>query len=73
MSKRAVFERLVASVQPHPDLGKPPMWATTESDHARDVAIAALPWPLPRSADLVEAPTAGAPSGETVVQFARRP
>lgn len=51
MGREAVIDRLVASVQPHPTLGKPPMWSTT-ADHARDRAIRELPWPLPRAVDL---------------------
>lgn len=51
MSKAAVIDRLVATVQPHPDLGKPPMWSTS-ADHHRDKAISALPWPLPMAAEL---------------------
>lgn len=71
MRKVSVIERLVASVQPHPDLGKPPMWATADADHARDRAIDAMPWPLPRLADVREvADDVPAPDGN-VVKFAR--
>lgn len=55
MRKTAVFERLVVSVQPHPDLGKPPMWATADNDRARDRALEAMLWPLPTAHDLVSA------------------
>lgn len=51
MSKRATFDRITASVHPHPDLGKPPMWST-ERDHDRERALDALPWPLPMAADV---------------------
>lgn len=52
MSKRAVLGRLVTTIQPHPSLGKPAMWATVSKDHARDRAIDAMPWPLPQAIDL---------------------
>lgn len=52
MRAEAVFERVVATVQPHPELGRPPIWARAENDHARDRAVASLPWPLPLAADL---------------------
>jgi SpoVK/Ycf46/Vps4 family AAA+-type ATPase len=53
MGKGAVFERLLASCHPHPDLGKPRLWTLAAKDHA----VAMLPWPLPMAADL---PKAGA-------------
>lgn len=59
MRPAAVIERLITSVQPHPDLGKPPMWATSGADHARDLAIKAMPWPLPLAKDVVEEPAGG--------------
>jgi SpoVK/Ycf46/Vps4 family AAA+-type ATPase len=74
MRKEAVFERLISTVQPHPDLGKPPIWSTTE-DHARSRAIAAMTWPLPLAADL---PKDGSPEpvgggmAENVVSIGRR-
>jgi len=71
MSKRAVIERVVSSVQPHPDLGKPPMWATATSDHARDRAVEALPWPLQR-ADELPAEDAEPAAVPNVVQFGRQ-
>lgn len=53
MSKEAVFERLVTTVQPHPEMGKPPMWSTGK-DHAHARALEAIPWPLPKAVDVVE-------------------
>ncbi len=50
MSCEAVISRLLASVKPHPDIGLPRLW----SNGARDAAVRALPWPLPRAADVVE-------------------
>jgi SpoVK/Ycf46/Vps4 family AAA+-type ATPase len=52
MSKRTVIERVVASVGPHPDIGKPPMWSTAKFDHDRDRAIDAMPWPLPKTNEI---------------------
>lgn len=52
MRKESVFERLVTTIQPHPKLGKPPMWATADNDQARDRAIRAIPWPLPLVKDV---------------------
>jgi len=72
MRKDAVFDRLVASVQPHPELGKPPMWATAEADRARDAAIAALPWPLPQVADVIEPPPDARPDEPNIVALAGR-
>lgn len=74
MSKAAVIDRLVATVQPHPDLGKPPMWSTS-ADHHRDKAISALPWPLPMAAELPAedvVPAAGGGMAENVVPISAR-
>jgi SpoVK/Ycf46/Vps4 family AAA+-type ATPase len=48
MRKASVIERILASVHPHPDLGKPRLWSLG----AKDEAVRALPWPLPKAADL---------------------
>lgn len=48
MRRDAVINRLVASVSPHPDLGKPRLWSLA----AKDEAIRLLPWPLPMAADV---------------------
>lgn len=50
MRREAVIGRLLASVAPHPDLGKPRLWSEGEKDHA----VKLLPWPLPRAGDVVE-------------------
>jgi hypothetical protein len=47
MGKVAVIERLLASVGPHPDLGKPRLWSRLGDD----AAVTAMPWPLPRAGD----------------------
>lgn len=73
MRREAVFERLTTTIQPHPQLGKPPMWATADSDHARDRAISALPWPLPKAKDLPREDVTPAPAPDgNVVPIGRR-
>jgi MoxR-like ATPase len=67
MRKTAVIGRITASVQPHPELGKPPMWATAAADRARDRAIAALPWPLPQASELAAEPAPPEPAAPNVV------
>jgi ATPase family associated with various cellular activities (AAA) len=42
MQKEAVVSRVLASVSPHPDLGKPRLW----SKGAMDISVRWLPWPL---------------------------
>jgi SpoVK/Ycf46/Vps4 family AAA+-type ATPase len=48
MTKGAVIERLLASVHPHPDLGKPRLWSLSTADPA----VRLFPWPLPMAADV---------------------
>lgn len=65
MARESVIERLVTTIHPHPDLGKPRLW----SHGAKDAAVKMLPWPLPQASEIVEAvPTQ--PSAGNVVQFA---
>jgi MoxR-like ATPase len=47
MGREATMKRILAAVAPHPDLGKPRLWALG----AQDQAVAGLPWPLPSAAD----------------------
>lgn len=47
MRKAPTIERLLVSVSPHPDLGKPRLW----SHKSDDDAIKAMPWPLPRASE----------------------
>lgn len=75
MRKEAVVERLIASVHPHPDLGKPRLWSLGAKDHA----VAVMPWPLPRADELAaldEVSPAPGPSlhggGEVVALRGRR-
>lgn len=48
MRRDAVINRLVASVAPHPDLGKPRLWSLA----SKDEAIRMMPWPLPMATDI---------------------
>lgn len=50
MRKESVISRLIATVKPHPDLGKPRLWTAAEKDHA----IQLMPWPLPKASEIVE-------------------
>lgn len=72
MDKVAVVHRVVESVRPHPDIGKPPLWATAKNDHARDRALEALTWPLPNATEIVEEKSEPAPAaGGNVVAFGK--
>lgn len=42
MAREAVFERVLAAVHPHPDLGLPRLW----SRRSQDRAVSAVPWPM---------------------------
>lgn len=75
MRRDAVFERLLASIHPHPDLGKPRLWSLG----ARDPGLRAVPWPLPRAdAIAADAPADGgeelrlAPGAKVVTLGAKR-
>lgn len=57
MRRDAVIGRVIETVHPHPDLGKPRLWSLGPDDKA----IAGLPWPLPR-ADEVASMEAAAPA-----------
>lgn len=65
MRKEAVISRLVASVKPHPDLGKPRLWSSGEGDHA----VKLMPWPLPLVADVVDEEIA---SADDAVELGRK-
>lgn len=69
MRRDATIERLLAAIQPHPDFGKPRLW----SHGARDTAIQALPWPLPRADEITEDAAAEAPPPAEKVVPLRRP
>lgn len=42
MGRAAVFDRVLAAVAPHPDLGRPALWARGSADRA----VARFPWPM---------------------------
>lgn len=71
MRKDAVIERLIDALEPHPDLGKPRLWA----HGAKDQAVRSMPWPLPMAADIpTEATAAVVEAHDTVVAWpGRRP
>ncbi|WP_371346491.1 AAA family ATPase [Ancylobacter sp. IITR112] len=69
MAKGAVVDRLLAAIQPHPDLGKPRLWSLG----AADSAVRALPWPLPLAADCSGAAENAPESESAVVPFRRAP
>lgn len=50
MLREAVIGRLIETVKPHPDLGKPRLWSEGEKDHA----VKLMPWPLPKADEVVE-------------------
>lgn len=47
MARDRVIERVLAAIEPHPDLGKPRLW----SQMLADIAIRTMPWPLPSAAE----------------------
>ncbi len=66
MRKRAVIGRLLATIHPHPDIGKPRLW----THGARDRAIDLMPWPLPKADDikaLAKREMKRSPAGENIV------
>lgn len=71
MNREAVIERALASVEPHPDLGKPRIWALGSKDRAAQI----MDWPLRLEHELPDAaplPPSGAsalPHAGGVVQF----
>lgn len=69
MGREAVIERVLASVHPHPKLGKPGLWALGVRHHA----VKALPWPLTTERKSVEkiAEAVSSSEGDVVVSFKR--
>ena len=70
MSRGAAVGRIVESVKPHRDQGKPRLW----SHAADDDAVRAMPWPLPLLAEIPveEAVQVIAETSPTVVPFEKR-
>ncbi|WP_245411360.1 hypothetical protein [Methylovirgula ligni] len=48
MRREAVVDRLITTIQPHTDAGKPRLWSLGGNDHA----VSQLPWPLSQSAEV---------------------
>lgn len=48
MTRDATITRTLATIHPHPDVGKPRLWSHGE----KDVAVRALPWPIPRADEI---------------------
>jgi SpoVK/Ycf46/Vps4 family AAA+-type ATPase len=67
MRKEPTIERLLVSVSPHPDLGKPRLW----SRQAKDDAIKIMPWPLPRAGDVGPDDGSPRPAGDNVIAIGR--
>ena len=65
MRRGAVIGRLVATIHPHPDAGKPRLW----SKGADDNAIRNLPWPLSQEAPAAAAPANDDAGSATIVPF----
>ncbi len=72
MAKAAVFDRVLASCHPHPDLGRPRLWSHLSGDRAVEV----MPWPLPLAAELAslvsDPPTAVDDDQDNVVRLPKR-
>lgn len=66
MRRGAVIGRLIETIHPHPDCGKPRLWSLGE----KDVGVRGMPWPLPRIEEIETArPAAAPPSQSNVVAF----
>lgn len=65
MRKGAVIERLITSIHPHPDLGKPRLWSLGPKDDA----VRAMPWPLPLATEIVNEVVAEKPADENVIRL----
>lgn len=68
MQKVAVIDRLLATIHPHPDLGKPRLWSQGSSD----AAIRLMPWPLPLAADVAGDADAGKIDDSSVISLLER-
>ncbi len=68
MQREAVIDRVLAGIQPHPELGKPRLW----SFGARDSAIRDLPWPLPRKDDVPDVAARDDAETDNVVELPKR-
>lgn len=66
MDKRAVVDRLITTIHPHPDLGKPPLWSSEKAGRERALMLDSMPWPLPREGEVVEVEPGKASAGKVV-------
>lgn len=69
MQREAVIERLIAALEPHPDLGKPRLWSLGTADQA----VRGMPWPLPKADEIPAEEPPAPPADEVVVSFRGRP
>lgn len=67
MQREAVWDRMLASFAPHPDLGKPRLW----SHGAKDVAIKAMTWPLQQASEINDEAPPLVRAGDNVVPIGR--
>jgi SpoVK/Ycf46/Vps4 family AAA+-type ATPase len=67
MRLHVVVDRVLATVHPHPDLGKPRLWSLG----AKDESVRLIPWPLPRAVDINDDVPAEVDDGK-VIQLAGR-
>lgn len=65
MRREAAIDRLVATIHPHPECGKPRLWSLGSSDHA----IRNLPWPLSQEEPAAVAPANDDAGSATIVPF----
>lgn len=68
MRREAVLDRILVSVHPHKDLGKPRLWSHGSADRAVHV----MPWPLPKACDLESAAEDEVQGGADIVTLPRR-
>lgn len=69
MSRENTVDRVLATISPHPDLGKPRLWTLGIKDHA----VRAMPWPLPLLADLGKESEAKPEASNVVALAGTRP
>ncbi|MBM3553607.1 MAG: ATP-binding protein [Alphaproteobacteria bacterium] len=66
MSREATIARTLATIHPHPDVGKPRLWSLGE----RDSAVRALPWPIPLADEIsASAPASAREPAANVVRL----
>lgn len=67
MRREPTIERLLASVAPHPDLGKPRLWSRKSADDA----VRIMPWPLPKAAEITSDSMSEPAIADNVVKLGR--